>query len=382
MPKENSDLKYDYDFDEAAQNNTAAAIYRFVQDRGPRILDLGSGPAIVSSRFSKVDGSYIACADMDTAALQAALEAGVDSIYTVDLDKENWHAAIPDGSFDCIIIADVLEHVRNPARLLQDILERKFLAPGGRLVISIPNANHQAVVGSLLAGDFAYTETGILDSTHVRWFTLNSLTRMLEENGFAIERIHRTTRSLEQTQQSSYLLSLSLAARQALDDMGVEGKTLQYVVEVTLRGESHAAPSQAIVDSIRTEFDEKSKLGLLDLRKRLELAHLDKGAVEDRVKELEAELDRTKAVNAKSGLQFASLAALIEEERSTSFRELESLSKDLAAHRRNASRLRAQVNEVTGSASWRIARALILASHPVSSGKKIISRLKPSQRKK
>lgn len=365
-------LKYDYALDPTDENNTAAAIHRMVSANGSRVLDLGSGPAIVSSQFARLPGYRIVCADMDLDALGAALAAGVDEVHEVDLDRSDWFAGLPREEFDCIMLADVLEHLRQPQDLLESIVSQGFLAPGGRLVISIPNANHESIVGSLLAGDFAYTETGILDATHVRWFTLDSLSRLLESRGFRIERIHRTTRTLEQTQQSPYALSLSATAREALGEMGIDGKTLQYVVQASYRGDEADSPaSQREIDQIRVEFDEKSKALLSDYRLRAEEAEAAKTKAEDeltlRVAESQVEISRRDR-------ELASLRALIEEERTAAFREFEFLSNELAAHRRNARRLRAQVNDVTSSTSWKIARALTAARHPVNSVKKLVNR--------
>jgi len=379
MTTHDAQLKYDYALDATDENNTAAAIHRMVSANGSRVLDLGSGPAIVSSQFAGLPGYRIVCADMDTNALGAALAAGVHEVHEVDLDSSDWFAALPREEFDCIMLADVLEHLRQPQDLLESIVSQGFLAPGGRLVISIPNANHESIVGSLLAGDFAYTETGILDATHVRWFTLDSLSRLLESRGFRIERIHRTTRTLEQTQQSSYALSLSPTARQALGEMGIEGRTLQYVVQASYRGDEVDSPaSQREIDEIRVEFDEKSKALLADYRLQAEEAEAAKTNVEEK---LNFRLAESQLEISQRDSELASLRALIEEERTAALREFEYLSNELAAHRRNARRLRSQVNEVTSSTSWKVARVLTAAGHPVSSMQKLISRFGPNRKK-
>jgi len=88
------------------------------------------------------------------------------------------------GGFDIAIAADVLEHVRNSDMLLQQIAAR--LAPGGRVLISLPNFGHWYPRLRTLFGIFDYDQRGILDKTHVRFFTRRSLLRMLRKNGLEV----------------------------------------------------------------------------------------------------------------------------------------------------------------------------------------------------
>lgn len=83
--------------------------------------------------------------------------------------------------YDFIVFADVLEHLRNPADILADA--RKLLKLQGRIIISLPNIAYAGVIADLLAGQFNYTEEGILDQTHVQFFTRNSLHRLLSKCG-------------------------------------------------------------------------------------------------------------------------------------------------------------------------------------------------------
>ncbi len=83
----------------------------------------------------------------------------------------------PDGHFDCVVCADVLEHLREPAEVLAKI--RRWLAPEGVLVASLPNVRHHTVVASLLEGNWTYESAGLLDSDHVRFFTRREIEKLL-----------------------------------------------------------------------------------------------------------------------------------------------------------------------------------------------------------
>jgi SAM-dependent methyltransferase len=93
-------------------------------------------------------------------------------------------------TFDVVVCADVLEHLEDPAAVLARV--RKWLSPGGLLLVSLPNVANVAVRLSLLAGRFEYAEAGILDRTHLRFFTRRSARRLVEAAGFRIRRLRPT----------------------------------------------------------------------------------------------------------------------------------------------------------------------------------------------
>jgi len=92
--------------------------------------------------------------------------------------------------FDVVVCADVLEHLEDPAGVLARV--RRWLSPGGALFVSLPNVANVAVRLSLLAGRFEYAEAGILDRTHLRFFTRRSARRLVEGAGFRIRSLRAT----------------------------------------------------------------------------------------------------------------------------------------------------------------------------------------------
>ncbi len=93
-------------------------------------------------------------------------------------------AELPDEYFDCIIFADVLEHLQNPDQVLRDIKAK--LKPTGQIVASIPNVRHWSVVKDLLEGRWEYADAGILDRSHLRFFTRQSVLNLFKRTGFHI----------------------------------------------------------------------------------------------------------------------------------------------------------------------------------------------------
>ncbi len=91
----------------------------------------------------------------------------------------------PENSFDCIICADVLEHMRNPEAVLRKL--RTWLKPDCHLVTSLPNVRNHTVVRSLLAGNWTYEPAGLLDEDHVRFFTRREIQKLLFRTGFKVD---------------------------------------------------------------------------------------------------------------------------------------------------------------------------------------------------
>lgn len=90
---------------------------------------------------------------------------------------------------DCVIFADVLEHLVDPWAALRTWHDR--LAPGGTIVVSLPNVGHREVVGGMLRGRWDYKDAGVLDRTHLRFFTRETGVEMLESTGFRVSHVGR-----------------------------------------------------------------------------------------------------------------------------------------------------------------------------------------------
>lgn len=338
--------KYSYTFDPDATENTAAAIYRLARDGGPDVLDVGSGPGIVAGALAGADGKLVTCLDFDAEALQEAKQAGAHETHVIDLESPSWTAPIEGRTYDTVILADVLEHLRRPEQVLEP-LRRDFVRDDGQLVISVPNAAHQALVAELLSGNLDYTTTGLIDATHLRWFTRRSITELLERCGFLVTEVHRTHRTLEQTLQAHRLAELPANARELLAALGDDAATLQYILR--------ARPSTAT--------------GQLEVL-RQELAQ-EREAARQRSKEL-----------ARLEAELAQANKLVHAERQFAFKELSAgASAHFAVQAENA-RLRKRVtamekwnNDVRRSATFRIGRVLAAAAHPGRALRRVVKRL-------
>jgi methionine biosynthesis protein MetW len=147
-------------------------------ERGTRVLDLGCSQGMLASPLRE-KGVSVTGVDIEPAAHRAS---ELEAYYERDLEQP---LEIPEGrSFDYVVLADVIEHLKNRQQLLRST--RRFLKPEGRLIISTPNIALWFYRLSLLAGRFEYGPRGVLDRTHVHLFTRASFRREVERAGFRI----------------------------------------------------------------------------------------------------------------------------------------------------------------------------------------------------
>ncbi|MET1112724.1 MAG: class I SAM-dependent methyltransferase [Allosphingosinicella sp.] len=150
------------------------------KDAGARILEIGCGTgatgeaALATGRAGFYRGVEF---DPDSAERARAVLTDVVCANVETIDP----ARIAD-SYDVLILSEVLEHLIDPWGVMKALAP--FVKPGGRVYASSPNISHHKVIRSLLAGRFDYETEGVMDRTHVRWFTPASYRALFEEAGF------------------------------------------------------------------------------------------------------------------------------------------------------------------------------------------------------
>lgn len=161
-------------------------LFSFVPKETRRLLDVGCAEGTFGAGIMQARPGIEA---WGVEPVQAAAARAQERLTRVICGPaENAIEQLPDGHFDCITFNDVLEHMVDPWSMLRGI-QRK-LAPDGVIVASIPNLRHFPVIQSLLVGaDFRYVQEGILDRTHLRFFTRMSMRRLFEESGLSVLRM-------------------------------------------------------------------------------------------------------------------------------------------------------------------------------------------------
>lgn len=117
----------------------------------------------------------------------------LDFVIKTDINKENWIENLGNNKFDCIIFADVLEHLISPELCLSESL--KILTPSGCIIVSLPNIRHLSALTSIfLHGRFPHRDRGIFDRTHLRWFTIDDAENLITSNGLKISEMDQALR--------------------------------------------------------------------------------------------------------------------------------------------------------------------------------------------
>lgn len=151
--------------------------------RGLDVLDVGCGFATTAQRIRDL-GNRVSGIESNPDAARVARER-IDEVIEADLQSAD---AFGNRRFDVIIFADVLEHVAWPVGILEKFNAR--LKPGGTVIVSLPNVGLWSVRLGLLFGRFHYAESGVLDRTHLRFFTRSSAVELLRAAG--LEPVRRT----------------------------------------------------------------------------------------------------------------------------------------------------------------------------------------------
>jgi SAM-dependent methyltransferase len=146
-------------------------------------MDVGCGAGQLGAVL-KNRGCFVVGVEPDSHAAAAARTV----LDEVIVDRaERFHREDLVGTFDTILLLDVLEHVPEPLLVLTNL--RKYLEDGGKFIISVPNAVHWTVRKMILRGKFYYEEYGILDRNHLRFFSWGTFVLLLQEAGLILKQI-------------------------------------------------------------------------------------------------------------------------------------------------------------------------------------------------
>lgn len=238
---------YDYTFDSAG-DGTAARICRLVGDNR-RVLELGCGYGIISRQLSRSQQCRVTGVEIDAASAEHA-RPYLEHLYVGNLEGEAWREQV-GGGHDVIVCADVIEHLRDPEATLRQLVP--LLAPGGRFVVSIPNAGHAGILAALFAGRFDYTPTGLLDETHLRFFTWNSVEKLFNRIGLQMTHRESVQAGGSHEQFLEYWRALPASLRAALDSHPT-ANVFQYVFTAmpSPAPQPLAVPDEAALDAWRS----------------------------------------------------------------------------------------------------------------------------------
>lgn len=217
--------RYDFEGIDLDSASVHADVVKLV-DEGSTVLELGPATGYMTQALVQ-RGCTVVGIELDP-AMAVKAEPFTERMIVGDIDELDLEAELGEERFDAIIAADVLEHLRDPLKVV--VALKKFLKPDGAFVISFPNVAHGSVRLSLLAGRFDYQDIGLLDSTHLRFFTRESFEELLDEADLGLAVLHRHELNLDASEVPVDMEAVPVAVREQLES-DPDARTYQYVVK-------------------------------------------------------------------------------------------------------------------------------------------------------
>ncbi len=222
-------MKYIAKINLSNKNNSHTLAFDLIQSTAEgkclEILEVGCSAGYFGAALREI-GHTVHGVEPNHNAAEAARTI-LDSVFEGFI--QDYFMQHPDSRFDVIVFGDVLEHLPEPHEVL--VLCRSHLREGGAIVASVPNVAHLSVRAMLLEGRWDYSELGILDRTHLRFFTRSTLIKLFSDSAYQVHRLHPVRISAEQVDEMCGLNldpeALKAAALHAKDDRAFD---FQYVL--------------------------------------------------------------------------------------------------------------------------------------------------------
>ena len=228
------------DIEKLSPNDSHRIILEFLGEAGS-VLDVGCSTGFLGRYLKSPSRKTVGIESEATAAAQASPH--YDRVIVGDMTSPQILSQLEDGAFDAIVLGDVIEHLLDPWRAVKDIVNK--LADQGILIVSIPHLGHASVIAALLSETFQYQDMGLLDRTHYRFFSLQSLCALLVDTGMTPMELKRVVHPTFGTEIPIATDRLPAELFPVLDRCP-ESRTYQFVVKAVKRPPTE--PFAAYVD--------------------------------------------------------------------------------------------------------------------------------------
>lgn len=200
---------------------------------GSTILELGPANGYLTKYLNESLNCTVDCVEQSS-EMAKVTEKYCRNMVVADLDQIGLENYFNKESFDYIIIADVLEHLKEHEKTLKSC--RNLLKKNGKLILSIPNISHASIIGDLLNEKFEYRDSGLLDRTHLRFFTRESIKDLLKKCCYSIETIETVQKLPEDTEMEDSLMAFPTDLQKAILNRK-DALTYQFIIVCHLNDE-------------------------------------------------------------------------------------------------------------------------------------------------
>ena len=239
--------KYDFDLDLSTRNSISWIVRRLRP--GTRILELGPANGRLTRYLAREMHCKVDIVEIDVeAGNEAALFADIACIGPIEgnIDSGQWLERLSGREYDYIVCADVLEHLRAPSRVLGDCLG--LLKKDGSVLVSVPNIAHNAVIIGLMQGKFEYQDVGLLDNTHIHFFTRQSFRNMVSPLGYGVAVEDAIYVAVPDTELGADYGQIDRAVARGLK-VRKDGIIYQGMFELKKRKDMHDAQETVLIES-------------------------------------------------------------------------------------------------------------------------------------
>jgi O-antigen biosynthesis protein len=254
---------YEVPVDPDSENNAHAFVLRYI-GFNKSVLEVGCSTGYLT-KIMVERGCDVVAIELDPQAAEQA-EQWAERVVVGDIDEDHLWDEVKDEAFDVVVLADVLEHLRDPLHSLRQAVRK--LKPSGYVVTSLPNVAHGDVRLALLQGEFPYRETGLLDRTHMHFFTLETARQLMRDAGLVVLDTRRAVIPLFGTELG---ISRDSVSHETLDELhgDPELETYQFVMKA-VRDSGDLAVS-ALADHVQelTDRVHNQRMRIALLRKGL-----------------------------------------------------------------------------------------------------------------
>lgn len=222
-----SSKKYIYEIPDDA-NHAANKVIKWVGE-GSDVLEVGCASGIQTRILKEILGCRVTGLEIDPLAAEDA-RPYCESLIIGNIEEIDLSKTLGDRRFDTILFVDVLEHLVDPSIALKKVLP--FIKEGGHLIASIPNIAHASICWELAHGRFDYQKYGLLDNTHIRFFTKKNVAKLFEGAGFRIISWDRVIKSPEETEFNVNCTStMGESFLDWINELNPEAHTYQFIVK-------------------------------------------------------------------------------------------------------------------------------------------------------
>lgn len=239
-------------FTDAEKNTPWFKIMQWLGEKQD-VLDVGCSSGYFGQKLIQAFDDRVWGIELDAGDAKKARKLGYQKVFEGDLDSFDW-SQLHGLLFDSILFVDVLEHVKEPLAVLK--AAQKFLKPGGFVYVSIPNVAHISVRIELLEGNFDYEDTGLLDHTHLRFFTAKTVLKLFHDAGMEV--VHRDARldDVSDGHVRAHMRKLGLQPTDKFNDLlhSTEARTFQHIIGARMASKKSTPPEVSLATKLPDEW--------------------------------------------------------------------------------------------------------------------------------